>query len=236
MVSWNNLPTSSPDGESVNSPEGSKCNYVEWVDDEWPAQLKMALGTIWDMYEDNKRLRLRQNIVSAEENLKMLKEKEKMEKDLRFFKVDFAKMVADKDQALEQLGNTQIALFDLKEEIEKKKISDKSATNIHQVVRAKAEKDRDLMKEERDLIKQKRDLMKQEMEYSISISFQIVLHSVAIMNYCLRVNSLLPTTGYTMPTWYPRQLSSFAITCVQVQVYCVARVTTQNSEYLLTYF
>ena len=86
------------------------------------------------MYEDENKLRLRQNVVNAEENFKIMEEKEKMEKELRFFKVDFAQMVAEKEQALAQLGNTQLALADMKEDLDKKKMSDKSFTNIHQVV------------------------------------------------------------------------------------------------------
>ncbi|KAE8785636.1 putative CBL-interacting protein kinase 13 [Hordeum vulgare] len=141
----------------------------------------MALCTIWDMYEDEKRLRLRKNIPSVEENLKMLKEKEKMENDLRFFKVNFAKMVVDKEKALEHLGSTQIALCDLNEEFEKKKICGKSVTNIHQVVRAKAQKERDLMKQERDLMKQEKDNLvserdklkkEKELEYTIGDLFK----------------------------------------------------------------
>ncbi|KAE8814544.1 putative CBL-interacting protein kinase 13 [Hordeum vulgare] len=98
----------------------------------------MSLAWVWYMYEDENKLRLTNNLANIEENLKVLKEKEKMEKDLRFFKVDFAKMVAYKEEALAQLGNTQIALSDLKEELQKKSISHKSATNIHEVVRAKS--------------------------------------------------------------------------------------------------
>lgn len=89
-----------------------KCSYVEWVDPEWPAPLKMSLARIWGMFEDENKLRLRQNVVNAEDNCKILGEKEKMEKELRFFKVDFAQMVADKEQALAQLGNTQLARLD----------------------------------------------------------------------------------------------------------------------------
>lgn len=136
--------------------EGPKCSFVEWVDPEWPAPLKMSLARIWGMYDDENKLRLRQNVVNAEENFQILAEK-KMENELRFFKLDFAKMVADKEQAIAQLGNTQLALSDLKQELEKKKMSDKSATSIHQVVRAKAEKQRDQMMQERDKMMEERD-------------------------------------------------------------------------------
>ena len=86
---------------------------------------------IWGMYEDGNKLRLRENVINPEENVMVAREKEKMKKQLRFFKLDFAKMVADKEQALAQLGNTQLALTDLKQELEKKKICDKPVTNIH---------------------------------------------------------------------------------------------------------
>uniref|UniRef100_A0A8I6WND7 Uncharacterized protein n=1 Tax=Hordeum vulgare subsp. vulgare TaxID=112509 RepID=A0A8I6WND7_HORVV len=108
------------------------------------------------MYEDENKIRLSDNLANAEGIFKVLKEKEKMEKYLRFFKLDFAKMVVGKEQALAQLGNTQIALSDLKEELEKKKILDKSATNIHHVFRAKAEKELELIKQELELMNQER--------------------------------------------------------------------------------
>uniref|UniRef100_A0A8I7BHK4 Zinc finger GRF-type domain-containing protein n=1 Tax=Hordeum vulgare subsp. vulgare TaxID=112509 RepID=A0A8I7BHK4_HORVV len=171
MVSWSEGSYSSSSDSDISSPsvdsgrrflgcaqkEGPKCGYVEWVDPEWPPQLKTTLGRLWDMYEDENKLRLSDNLANAEGNFKVLKEKEKMEKDLRFFKLDFAKMVADKEQALAQLGNTQIALSDLKKELQKKRTSDKSATNIHQVFRAKAEKDSKLMKQDLELMKQERE-------------------------------------------------------------------------------
>ena len=77
-------------------------------------------------------------------------------------------MVADKEQAITELGNTRLALSDLKIELEKKRMSDKSSTSIHRVMRAKAEKDMDEMKQERDKMKQEMDKMKQEMDKVVS--------------------------------------------------------------------
>ncbi|KAE8790507.1 putative CBL-interacting protein kinase 13 [Hordeum vulgare] len=116
----------------------------------------MSLARISVMFDDENSLRLWQNVVNAEENFRILREKERMEKELRFFKLDFAKMVGDKEEILAQLGNTDIALSDLKQELEKKSSCDKSTTNIHQVFRAKAEKDRDLMKHEKDTLMQEK--------------------------------------------------------------------------------
>ena len=123
------------------------------------------------MYEKELTDRLRQNVVNAEEVYKVVEEKRKMENDLRFFKVDFAKMVADKEDAIARLGNARIALSDLKEELEKKNLVVKADTNIHQVLRAKAEKERDQKKlekvkllQEMDQIKQERDSLLEERE------------------------------------------------------------------------
>ena len=126
----------------------------------------MSLASIWTMYEEEKKQRLRQNVVSAEENLKVLEKK--MENELRHFKLDFAKMVTEKEQAMSQLGSTQLALTDLKEELEKKKMPDKSVTNIHQVFMVKAEKERDQAVQERDDLKHE----KRKLEYMIGDLFK----------------------------------------------------------------
>ena len=155
---------------------------MEWIDPEWPATLKMSLARVWGMYDDENKLRISENLVLAEENARVVREKEKMEKDLRFFKLDFAKMVADKEQAITELGNARLALSDLKEELEKKKMSDKSSTTIHQVVRAKAEKERDEMKQQMDNMKEEMDKVvsqrdelkkeKKKLEYMIGDLFR----------------------------------------------------------------
>ena len=93
-------------------------------------------------------------MLSAVENLKIMEEKTNIENELRHFKLDFANMVAGKEHAMSQLGTTQIALVDLKEELEKKKSINKSVTNIHRVFRAKAEKERDQVMQERDQLEQ----------------------------------------------------------------------------------
>ncbi|XBH98442.1 hypothetical protein VPH35_127956 [Triticum aestivum] len=145
-----------------------KCNFVEWINPEWPATLKMSLARVWGMYQDENKLRLRENVINAEENFRVVKEKEQMEKDLRFFKLDFAKMVADKEQAITELGNARLDVSDMKQELEKKKMSDKSSTTIHQVVRAKAEKERDEVKQQMDNMKEQMDNMKEELDKVMS--------------------------------------------------------------------
>ena len=116
---------------------------MEWVDPKWPDARKMSLARIWRMYEEETKHNLRQNVLNAEENLKILEEKKKLEKELSNFKLDFANLVAEKEHAISQLGSTQIATTDLRAELEKRKMDDKTVTSIHQVFRAKAEKERD---------------------------------------------------------------------------------------------
>ena len=72
-----------------------KCNYVEWVDTEWSVATKFCLRELWSMYDD----KLRQNVKNAEEKCMLIGEKRRTEEELRFFKMDFAKMVADKEDA-----------------------------------------------------------------------------------------------------------------------------------------
>ncbi|KAE8794569.1 hypothetical protein D1007_30607 [Hordeum vulgare] len=54
------------------------------------------------------------------------------------------------------LGSARLATSDLKEEIEKKRLADHSSTNLHQVLRAKAEKGRDQFVLERDQMKEEK--------------------------------------------------------------------------------
>ncbi|KAE8773455.1 hypothetical protein D1007_54299 [Hordeum vulgare] len=80
-------------------------------------------------------------------------------------------MVADKEEAISQLGSARLAMSDLTEEIEKKKLTILPPT--YQVLRAKAEKERDQLVLERDQMKEEKkklehiisDMMKQNHGY-----------------------------------------------------------------------
>ena len=52
------------------------------------------------MYEEENRGRLRESLVKTEAYFKMRDKKLKVENELRFFKLDFAKMVLAKEEAL----------------------------------------------------------------------------------------------------------------------------------------
>ncbi|KAE8784518.1 putative CBL-interacting protein kinase 13 [Hordeum vulgare] len=107
---------------------------------------------------------IRENLKLGEENFKIIGEKRKMEEELRFFNLDFAKMVADKEEAINHLGSARLAISDLKEEIEKKKLAYHSCTNLHQVLRAKAKREKDQLVLERDQMNEE----KKKPEYIIS--------------------------------------------------------------------
>ncbi|XP_044449002.1 sucrose transport protein SUT3 isoform X2 [Triticum aestivum] len=77
-----------------------KCSYLEWVDQEWPQSLKMCLAKLWITYEEENKDRLRESVLNTEEYFKMWQKKSKMENELRCFKLDFAKMVLAKEEAL----------------------------------------------------------------------------------------------------------------------------------------
>ncbi|KAE8793948.1 putative CBL-interacting protein kinase 13 [Hordeum vulgare] len=93
--------------------------------------MQFCIKESWSMYDKESEDRLRDNVKNAESNYKVIGEKRKMEEDLRFFKLDFAKIVADKEEAITQLGNARLSLTDLKEEMEKKKLADHDCTNLH---------------------------------------------------------------------------------------------------------
>ncbi|KAE8804936.1 putative disease resistance protein RGA4 [Hordeum vulgare] len=90
MISWSEGSSSESSDIDVSSPMSSsstpplafrkvpKCSFEHWVDPQWLVQLKMSVVKLWDMYEDENTLRLRQNVLNAEENLRVLKEKENM--------------------------------------------------------------------------------------------------------------------------------------------------------------
>ncbi|KAI4969448.1 hypothetical protein ZWY2020_000362 [Hordeum vulgare] len=136
--------------------EEEKCCYLEWIDPEWLVAMQFCIGQLWSMHDKENEDRIRDNLKLGEENFKIVGEKRRMEEELRFFKLDFAKMVAHKEEAISQLGSARLAISDLKEELEKKKLEDHSSTNLHQVLRTKAGKERDQLVLERDQMKEEK--------------------------------------------------------------------------------
>ncbi|KAE8801408.1 hypothetical protein D1007_23001 [Hordeum vulgare] len=46
-------------------PEGDNCDFVEWVDQEWPIAMQNALLKLWAMFEDSMNARVTDNLESA---------------------------------------------------------------------------------------------------------------------------------------------------------------------------
>ena len=97
---------------------------MEWVDQEWPQSLKMCLAKLWSMYEEENTRNLRESVVNVEAYFKMRDKKLKVENELRFFKLDFAKMVLAKEEALSQLARAKRVLTELKAEVDKTSLDD----------------------------------------------------------------------------------------------------------------
>ena len=82
--------------------------------------MKMWLAKLWSMYEEENR----ENVVNAEKNFKMRDKKLKVENELRFFKLNFAKMVLAKEEALSKLARAKRVLTELKAEVDKTSLDD----------------------------------------------------------------------------------------------------------------
>jgi hypothetical protein len=76
------------------------------------------------MYEEENRVRLRENIVNVAEYMKMRKKQIRMGNDLIYVKLGYAKIVFQKEEALTQLASAKQTLIELKAELEKKNLAD----------------------------------------------------------------------------------------------------------------
>ena len=86
------------------------------------------------MYQKENRGRLRESVVNLEEYLKMQDKRRKMENELRFFKLDFAKIMLAKEEALSQLASAKQVLTELKAEVDKAILDDPDYENEHIVL------------------------------------------------------------------------------------------------------
>ena len=94
----------------------------------------MCLAKLWSMYEEENRGRLRESGINAEEYLKMRDKQRKVENELRFFKLDFAKMVFAKEEALSQLARAKRVLTELKAKVDKTSLDDLDQGNEYTVL------------------------------------------------------------------------------------------------------
>uniref|UniRef100_A0A8R7VF80 GRF-type domain-containing protein n=1 Tax=Triticum urartu TaxID=4572 RepID=A0A8R7VF80_TRIUA len=142
---------------------GERCDYVKWVDGDWPSSLQKAIGKLWEMYGEAKQGRVSDALYCMEEKFKFRDEITKLHRDLKIVQEEVNKTVNEKQITLALKAKAEQALIDARAELEEKKKLDAAASNMHKVLRIKAEKDRDKIKEEKrklelmiaDLVKQK---------------------------------------------------------------------------------
>jgi hypothetical protein len=135
---------------------------VKWIDGEWPMNLKKALGRLWEMHGAQKHGRTTDALEHFEQKFTLHDEISKLHKDLKMAQDELKTMIGEKQMTLALKAKAEQALIDARAELEQKKLIDAHHSNMHKVLRIRAEKDRDLMKKEMDLMKKERDLMKKE--------------------------------------------------------------------------
>lgn len=68
--------------------EGQNCGFVEWIDPEWAVTMQNALFKLWEMYEDSKSDRKKDNLESSLTIHHLTEEKNKL-------KANYDKLVED---------------------------------------------------------------------------------------------------------------------------------------------
>ena len=123
------------------------------------------------MYGEVKQGRVTDALNHCDEKFNFRDEITKLHRDLKIVQSEVDKTVKEKQVTLAMKAMAEQALIDERAELEEKKRLDSCASNMHKVLRIKAEKDRDRMKEERDTMKQERDKLKEDkkkMEFIIA--------------------------------------------------------------------
>lgn len=125
--------------------------------------MQKAVAKLWDNYGEVKQGRVNDALNYMDEKFSYQDEIEKLHKDLRNLQDEVQKVVEEKEVTLALKAKAEQALIHARAELEEKKKLDASTTNMHKVLRIKAEKDRDKLKEEKrklefmiaDLLRQK---------------------------------------------------------------------------------
>ena len=138
---------------------------MQWVDSGWATSLKKSPDKLWEMYEEVKKGRVNDCLDFMEQKFNLRDEISKMHVDLRRVQDEVEKITEEKQVTLALKAKAEQALIDAKNELEQKKNLDAAASNMHKVMRMKAEKERDNYKEEKkkleymiaDLLKQKQE-------------------------------------------------------------------------------
>uniref|UniRef100_A0ACD5VCW1 Uncharacterized protein n=1 Tax=Avena sativa TaxID=4498 RepID=A0ACD5VCW1_AVESA len=140
---------------------GETCDYVSWVDQEWPSSLQKAIGKLWEMYGEIKQGRVSDSLDYMEEKFKFMDEITKLHRDLKIVQEEVEKTVKEKQVTLALKAKAEQALIEARAKLEEKMKLDEHASNLHKVMRIKAEKERDKLNEE-----------KRKLEYTIGDLFK----------------------------------------------------------------
>ncbi|CAM0881191.1 unnamed protein product [Alopecurus aequalis] len=143
--------------------DGEQCDFVHWVDPEWPRPLQKALAKLWEDYGEAKQGRVSDALDNLEKKFKYQDEIKLLHRDLKIMQDEVDKVIEEKKVTLALKAQAEQALLLARAELEQKKRLDASTSNMHKVLRIQAEKDRDKFKGEKiklefiiaDLLKQK---------------------------------------------------------------------------------
>ncbi|CAM0955301.1 unnamed protein product [Alopecurus aequalis] len=168
MVSWGDgesSPEALPEAVSSKGSDdgGDTCDFVHWVDSECLTSLQKAVTKLWENYEEAKQGRVNDALDYMEQKFRYQDEISKLHHDLKIVQDEVNKIVEKKHVTLALKAIAEQALIDDRAELEQKKQLDVATTNMHKVLRIKAEKDLDKLKEEKkklefiiaDLLKRK---------------------------------------------------------------------------------
>ena len=136
---------------------------MQWVDAEWSSSLQKAVAKLWDNYAEQKEGRVNDALDSMERKFGLQDEISKMHRDLKILQDEVDKVVEEKQLTLALKAKAEQALMVARAELEQKKRTDVSTSNMHKVLRIQAENPRDKLKEEKmkleymiaELLKQK---------------------------------------------------------------------------------
>lgn len=113
------------------------------------------------MYGEVKQGRASDSLDYMEEKFKFRDEITKLHRDLKIVQEEVEKTVKEKQVTLALKAKAEQALIEARAELEEKMKLDEHASNLHKVMRIKAEKERDKLKEE-----------KRKLEYTIGDLFK----------------------------------------------------------------
>ncbi|CAM0946551.1 unnamed protein product [Alopecurus aequalis] len=112
---------------------GETCDFVQWVDAEWSSSLQKAVAKLWDNYAEQKEGRVNDALDSMEKKFVLQDEISKMHRDLKILQDEVDKVVEEKQLTLALKAKAEQALMVARAELEQKKRTDASTSNMHKL-------------------------------------------------------------------------------------------------------